>query len=114
VGVIGFSRLDWANRSASLGYWLASSAQGRGIATRATASLVDYAFGVWKLHRIEIRAGVENVRSRRVPERLGFREEGVLREAERIGDRYIDHILYSVLAHDWDTPSAAQAPDKPA
>lgn len=104
AGVIGFNRLDWENRSASLGYWLAEASQGRGIVTSATAALIDHAFGVWKLNRIEIRAGTENVRSQRVPERLGFVEEGVLREAERVGERYINHVLYSVLARDWNNP----------
>lgn len=52
--------------------------------------------------RLEVRAATENHRSRRVPERLGFVKEGVLRDAERINDRYIDHIVYSVLAEDWD------------
>jgi ribosomal-protein-serine acetyltransferase len=102
AGVIGFSRFDWDNRSASLGYWLAETSQGHGIATDATRALISYAFGVWKLNRLEIRAGTENDRSQRVPERLGFVREGLIRDAERIGDRYVDHILYSVLARDWN------------
>ena len=107
AGAIGFDRLDWRNRSASLGSWLAETSQGRGIVTAATAALVEFAFGVWKLNRIEIRAGTENAPSRRVPERLGFVQEGVIRDAERIGDRYVDHVLYGILARDWDArPSA--------
>jgi hypothetical protein len=57
--------------------------------TAAIAALVDYAFGVWKLNGIEIRVGIENVRSRRVPERLGFLEQGVLREPSGSENRYI-------------------------
>lgn len=102
VGVIGFHRVDWGNRSASVGYWLAEAAQGRGMVTDATRALVGYAFEVWKLNRLEIRAGTENHRSQRVPERLGFVREGVLRDAERLNDRYIDHVVYSVLAQDWN------------
>ena len=100
AGVIGFSRLDWANRSASLGYWLAEASHGRGIVTNATHALIDHAFSAWQLNRLEIRAGTENVSSQRIPERLGFTKEGIMREAERIGDRYIDHVLYSTLASD--------------
>lgn len=101
AGVIGFGRLDWENRSASLGYWLREASQGRGMVTNATRALVAYAFEVWRLNRLEIRAGTGNHRSQRVAERLGFVKEGVIREAERVGDRYVDHVLYSVLAREW-------------
>ncbi len=107
VGGIGFHRLDWQNRSTSIGYWLAEDAQRRGLATAAVAALIDHAFGAWKLNRIEIRAGVGNRRSRAIPERLGFTEEGVLREAELVGDRYIDHVVYGILARDWARRSSA-------
>jgi len=73
--------------------------------TSATRALLDYAFEIWKLNRLEIRAGTENLRSQRVPQRLGLVEEGVLREAERIGNRYVDHVVYSVLARNWEAES---------
>jgi ribosomal-protein-serine acetyltransferase len=101
VGTIGFHRVDWENLSTSIGYWIAESAQGRGNATRAVAALVDHAFRVWKLNRVEIQAAVDNERSRAIPRRLGFVEEGVLRQVERVGDRFVDHVVYAMLAHDW-------------
>ncbi len=101
VGGIGFHRLDWQNRSTSIGYWLAESSQRQGLVTSAVSALIDHAFDAWRLNRIEIRAGVGNTRSRAIPERLGFTEEGVLREAELVGDRYIDHVVYGILARDW-------------
>lgn len=101
VGVIGLHRLDWANRSTSIGYWIAQAAQGQGTVTSAARALVTYAFDVYKLNRVEIRAGTENTRSRRIAERLGFTHEGVLRQAERVGDRFVDHTVYAMLAGDW-------------
>ena len=83
--------------STSIGYWLAESAQRRGTMTRAVQTLLDHAFGVWQLHRVEIRAAVNNTRSRAIPERLGFNQEGVLRAAERIGKRYTDQVVYAML-----------------
>ena len=62
---------------------------------------MDHAFSVWDLNRVEIRAAPENLRSRAIPERLGFTEEGTLRQAERVGDRYLDNTVYAVLAEDW-------------
>jgi ribosomal-protein-serine acetyltransferase len=106
VGTAGFHGLSRQHGSSSLGYWLAAAAQGRGTMTRVVRALVGHAFGTWELHRVEIRAGVENARSRAIPERLGFSEEGVLREAERVGDRYVDLVLYAMLARDWSGPGA--------
>jgi ribosomal-protein-serine acetyltransferase len=101
VGVIGYHRVDWEHRFTSLGYWLVESAQGQGTMTIAARALADHAFRRWRLNRLDIRAGVENHRSRAIPERLGFTFEGVLRQAERVGDRYVDHAIYGMLARDW-------------
>lgn len=101
VGALGYHRVDWENLSTSVGYWIAERSQGKGTVTLATAALVDHAFGAWKLNRVEIRAGVDNHRSRAIPERLGFTSEGVLRQAERVGARFVDQAVYSVLADEW-------------
>jgi ribosomal-protein-serine acetyltransferase len=97
VGVVGYHGVDWAHRSTSLGYWLAESSQGRGAMTAAVEVLTDHAFTTWGLVRVEIRAALENRRSRAIPERLGFREEGTLRRAERVGDRYLDLAVYALV-----------------
>ena len=85
AGVVGVEPLDWIHRSASIGYWLGERFQGRGLITTAVRALVEHAVSVWELNRVEIRAAVGNARSRAIPERLGFQEEGTLREAERVG-----------------------------
>ena len=101
VGVIGVHNIDWLNRKTSIGYWLAAGEQGRGTMTAAVRAYVEHAFTNWKLNRVMIQAAVENTRSRAIPERLGFREEGVMREVERIGDRMLDDVVYAMLAADW-------------
>ena len=101
VGMVGFHGVNWPHGSTTIGYWLDEGHQGRGLMTRAVRALVDHAFGVWDLHRVEIQVAVDNHRSRAIPGRLGFREEGVLREAERIGDRYNDLAVYAMLAPEW-------------
>jgi ribosomal-protein-serine acetyltransferase len=102
VGIVGFHSVSWPNRTTTIGYWLAEDAQGHGTMTSAVRALVDHAFGTWGLNRVEIRAAVENARSRAVAERLGFREEGTVREAERVGERFFDHVVYGMLARDWN------------
>lgn len=101
VGVVGYHSVDWSSRRTSIGYWLAEEHQGRGTMTEAAGALTDHALSVWGLNRVEIRAAVENHQSRAIPERLGFREEGTLRAAERVGDRILDNVVYSMLAADW-------------
>lgn len=101
VGAAGTSDVSWRDRSAAVGYWLAEEAQGRGTMTATVRAIVDHAFGHWHLHRVEIRAAPENARSRAVAERLGFTAEGTLRQVERIGDRYVDHVVYGMLAAEW-------------
>ena len=72
--------------------------------TAAVRAYVDHAFGTWKLNRVTIQAAVDNARSRAIPERLGFRQEGILRETERVGERMLDGVVYAMLAADWPAP----------
>jgi len=101
VGVAGFNWIDGVNHSAGIGYWLAQEAEGHGLMTAAVSALLRHGFRTLKLNRIEIRAGTRNRRSRAIPERLGFRHEGTLRQAERLGDRFVDHAVYGLLAPEW-------------
>jgi ribosomal-protein-serine acetyltransferase len=97
VGVVGFHAIDWINRNTSLGYWLAADAQGRGTMTTVVSSLLDHVFYEWELHRLEIHCAPDNVRSRAIPTRLGFREEARLRETELVDGRYLDSVVYGML-----------------
>ena len=66
--------------------------------TEAVRVLVDHALTVWQLNRVEIRAATGNKPSRAIPERLGFQEEGTLRQAQLVNDQYLDYVVYSTLA----------------
>ncbi len=101
AGVIGYHHLEWANRSTCVGYWISERYQGQGIMTKACRSIVDYAIDEWHLNRIEIRCAMDNVKSRAIPERLGFKTEGILREAEWLYDHHVDHVVYGMLAKQW-------------
>lgn len=101
AGAIGLHALDWSNRSAAIGYWLAPPERGRGTLSRACAALVTFAFRDLLLHRIEIRCAVENRRSRAVPERLGFSFEGTLAGAHVLQGTFHDIALYAITAPRW-------------
>jgi ribosomal-protein-serine acetyltransferase len=100
AGCAGFPIVDPVARSAVIGYWIAEEHQGHGLVTRAVSALIDHAFGELGLHRLEISAATDNVRSRAIPERLGFTQEGVLREAEEVAGRRQDLAVYGLLARE--------------
>jgi ribosomal-protein-serine acetyltransferase len=107
LGVIGFHGIDWLHRSTSLGYWLAGDVEGRGVMSDALRAVVGHAFAALQLNRVEIRASVENERSRALIERLGFTYEGSARKAFRLADGYHDDAVYSMLAEEWSASPAA-------
>jgi len=102
VGTVGLHYVDWFDRSAELGYWIASQAEGRGHVTCAARAVLAFAFDNAGLNRVTIRCAVGNERSRQVAERLGFRHEGLLREAQRVGDRFLDQHLLALLRSEFD------------
>ncbi|MGH9321519.1 MAG: GNAT family N-acetyltransferase [Vicinamibacteria bacterium] len=102
AGVVGFRSVDWANRRTEIGYWLGEEYQGCGIMTACCVALTDFAFREYGLNRVEIHVATSNSKSRAVPERLGFVLEGVLREAERVNDRFVDGAVYSMLRSEWE------------
>jgi ribosomal-protein-serine acetyltransferase len=105
AGVIGYHSIDWENRSTALGYWLGMEFQGRGLATAACRALVSYAFEELGLNRVSIAYATENEKSCAIPERLGFRREGVQRQAEWLYDHFVDHAVYAALASEWQAHS---------
>lgn len=102
AGNAGFNTIDWHNRRTEIGYWLAPPFQGRGVMTKTCRFLVNHAFARLSLNRVEILCGVGNARSRAVPERLGFRHDGILRQAEWVRDHFNDLVVYSMLADEWN------------
>jgi ribosomal-protein-serine acetyltransferase len=103
AGVIGYDPIDWENRSTEVGYWLGEEYQGKGLATDACRALVDHAFGELGLNRVSIACATENKKSCAIPERLGFRREGVKHQAEWVYDHFVDHVVYAALASKWQT-----------
>jgi ribosomal-protein-serine acetyltransferase len=100
-GAIGLHVIDQRHRNSSIGYWLDQAYEGRGIMTRACRAMVTEGFREYGLHRIEIRCATGNGRSSAVARRLGFVEEGILREAEWLFDHWVDLRVFRMLEQDW-------------
>ncbi|MEC3883497.1 GNAT family protein [Halobacillus sp. HZG1] len=101
AGVVDFHEIDEKNKVTSIGYWMGADYKGKGLLTRSCEVLFDYAFETIGMNRIEIRAAAKNNKSRGVPERLGFKQEGVIRQAARLYEEYTDHVVYGMLKEDW-------------
>jgi ribosomal-protein-serine acetyltransferase len=101
AGTIGFNEINKLHKIGVMGYWLGKEFQGNGIMTKACKAFIEYGFNELALNRIEIRVAEENKKSRAIPERLGFTEEGKIRQAEWLYDHYVDHIIYGLLADEW-------------
>lgn len=100
VGLLDY-RLDSRRDIVELGYWLDATMQGKGIVTQACRTMVRHAFQVHQVHKVVISCATENRRSRAVAERLGFVQEGILRQADRLHDRYVDGVFYGLLVNEW-------------
>ncbi len=108
AGVIGYHPVNWPNRKVEIGYWLGADFQGKGIMTRACYAVVQYAFEKLLLNRVTILCATGNLRSRAIPERLGFTQEGTMREAEWLYDHFVDLVVYSMLAREWTGKTAGK------
>jgi ribosomal-protein-serine acetyltransferase len=102
VGTIGFNEINWHSRIGYIGYWLAESHRGQGLAMASCRSIIECGFQILDLNRMVIACGVENKRSQAIPQRLGFTHEGTARQAEWLYDHFVDHQIYSLLRSDVD------------
>lgn len=102
AGCAGFHGINWPNRKTSIGYWLGSEFQGRGIISRTCKALIDHAFNEYGLNKIEIACATDNKKSWAVPERLGFKHEGTLRAAEVLYGQVVDHEIYGLLSSEYE------------
>jgi ribosomal-protein-alanine N-acetyltransferase len=82
--------------SAYVGYWVGSHAVLGGVTTAAVALVLDHCFGPVGLHRIEATVRPENIASRRVLDKLGFREEGLFRRYLNVDGAWRDHLCYAL------------------
>jgi|ERR1035437_1371246 ribosomal-protein-serine acetyltransferase len=101
IGVVAYNHLERFSNKAQLGYWIANSYEGQGIAREACEKLIDFGFKEMGLNRIEIQCSIDNKRSAKLAERLGFTKEAVLKESEFINRVYVDMVLYRLTHGEW-------------
>src|SRR5580700_11224718 len=101
AGQLTVGSIVWGSaRAAQVGYWVGEEWAGRGITPTALAMAVDHCFFTVGLHRVEASIRPENHASRRVVEKLGFREEGVRVRQLHINGAWRDHVCYALTAEE--------------
>jgi len=96
-GGCGINHIDRLDGVANLGYWVRSSATGRGVAPAAVTRLVEWTFGTTSLNRLEVVVAVGNSRSQRVAEKAGATRDAVLKKRIIVQGKPSDAILYSFV-----------------
>jgi len=101
VGEISLKSLRWYNRKAEISIYLENRVRGKGLAKNALSMLMNYAFNTMNLHRIEAEVVDYNPAGKNEFENLGFKQEGVLREAKYFDGKYHDIYSYGLLKSEW-------------
>jgi len=100
VGQLTVGSITWGSlRGAHIGYWIDREFAGRGITPTAVALATDHCFSIG-LHRIEVNIRPENVASRRVAEKLGFRPEGLRPSYLHIDGDWRDHLAFALTGEE--------------
>lgn len=101
VGVLGYNMIDRTNGIGHIGYWLGKEFTGKGIMTKAVSELIYLGFEYWPLQKVEIHCADDNIKSRAIPEKLGFQNEGTIRRAAKVYETYQDHVFYGQLREEY-------------
>ena len=95
VGIVGYHHVNWQIPALEIGYWCRSLQRGRGLITEAVNAITQYAFQIIKVKRIEIRCDTLNIKSKVIPERLGYQLDATLKNhrissfTQKLGDTLI-------------------------
>jgi RimJ/RimL family protein N-acetyltransferase len=101
VGEVVLNEWDEGNRSCNFRTMIGPAGRDRGLGTEALRLIAGYGFEQLGLHRISLEVYAFNPRARHVYEKVGFTAEGVLRDALRYDDGWVDATVMSILDHEW-------------
>lgn len=102
VGSVSFNIINTTHNNAEIGYMLSQDYIRKGLITKCCKTLINYGFEKLELNRVTIKCATENTKSRAIPERLGFKLEGIIEQNERLYDRFVDHAHYGMLKENWN------------
>jgi RimJ/RimL family protein N-acetyltransferase len=109
LGSISLNQVNRIHNYANVGYWVRSSCTRRGVATAAAELAAKFGIQELALSRLELLVPVENESSRRVAEKIGARNEGILRKRLLLQGQQHDAYMYSVVAENLRKPVLYEA-----
>lgn len=101
AGVTELCKIDWKNKNATLGYWIGKNHWNKGITTEAVKLILNFAFNQLKLHKVSADLFENNIASKRVLEKSGFKLEGRFRETRVRYNKWQNELRYSILAKEY-------------
>ncbi|MBU0713479.1 GNAT family N-acetyltransferase [bacterium] len=102
IGQTAFFRIDSVSRSAIFYIALLDKSKwSQGLGTEATQLMVEYGFNTLNLHRIQLHVFIDNRAAIHIYEKIGFKKEGVLREAMYHHGKYCDFLVMGCLKSEW-------------
>ena len=102
IGTIFIKNIDNVNHCGEYGIFIGDDlARGKGYAKKATQLILEYGFEELKLHRISLKVMADNFPALKVYKAMGFKQEGIERDAYLREDGYVDIILMAILENEW-------------
>jgi ribosomal-protein-alanine N-acetyltransferase len=101
IGTCGFHKWDKAHFRTEIGYDLAPDCWGQGFMTEVLRAVINNGFERMKINRIDAMVYINNPRSIQLLQKLGFKQEGVLRDYFCLNETFYDHYLFGLLRREW-------------
>jgi ribosomal-protein-serine acetyltransferase len=95
-GVLGFNQINLNSKIGEIGYWLAEEYQRQGVITQSCGKLIEVGFQQLGLLAIFINCAMTNLKSQRIPTKLGFYLHETVKSKEWLYDHYVDHYIYKL------------------
>ncbi len=102
IGMVSLGNIDWKNKNAEVGYWLGKKYWGKGLIIEAVKLILKFGFGKLKLHRIYAHLFEENIGSKKVLEKCGFKLEAIMREALFKHNKWHNELKYGILEKEYE------------
>lgn len=99
VGIISLESVNWNIPKCEIGYWINTKYSGCGYITEAAEELTNFGLNKVKFKRMEIRCEINNLKSRSIPEKIGYELEGILKndDLSADGSRLTDTCIYAII-----------------